>query len=157
MLLGTVFSNLMIFFPNITETQNLVIIDLICPNKHPDEYFSRKVLMPSDWDQIISDQMLFDFVEAFNNCPHALSGKTLRVDSIGTNPYVYTDFDRNVFYNEKGLPLGSNSDILSNIGKVYGFDVAINLFSSSGSSFDNKTGKWAGPNAKVNFFELFPK
>jgi hypothetical protein len=142
----------MTFDQKITETQNLVIIDLICPNQDPDEYFSRKVIKPSDWDQIISDQMWFDFVEAFNNCPHALSGKTLKVESLGTNPYVYTDFDRNVFYNDKGLPLGSNSDILSNIGKVYGFDVAINLSSSTASSFDNKTGKWMGQNAKVNIF-----
>jgi len=136
-------------YQKITETQNLVIIDLICPNKDPDEYFSRKVIMPSTWDQIISDQMWFEFVEAFNNCPHALSGKTLRVDSIGTNPYIYTDFDRNVFYDEKGLPVGSNSEIMSNIGKVYGFDVEIHLNSNFSSYFDNKTGKWVGQVAKV--------
>jgi len=136
-------------YQKITETQNLVIIDLICPNKDPDEYFSRKVIMPSTWDQIISDQMWFEFVEAFNNCPHALSGKTLRVDSIGTNPYIYTDFDRNVFYDEKGLPVGSNSEIMSNIGKVYGFDVEINLNSNFSSYIDNTTGKWVGQVAKV--------
>jgi len=93
--------------------------------------------MPSDWDQIISDQMC------------ALSGKTLRVDSVGTNPYVYTDFDRNVFYNDEGLPLGSNSDIISTIGKVFGFDVKINLTANPASAFNNKTGKWVGQNAKV--------
>ena len=100
----------------------------------------------------MSNQMWFDFVEAFNNCPHALSGKTLRVDSVGTNPYVYTDFDRNVFYDKKGLPIGSNSDIMSNIGKVFGFDVAINLTNSPASSFDNKTGKWVGQVAKVRIY-----
>ena len=89
-----------------------------------------------DWDQIISDQMWSDFVGAFNDCPHALSGKTLRVESVGTNPYVYTDFDRNVFYDEKGLPLGSNSEIMSNIGKVLGFEVAINLVANNASYFD---------------------
>jgi hypothetical protein len=80
-----------------------------------------------------------------------MSGKTLRVDSIGTNPYIYTDFDRNVFYDEEGLPLGSNSEIMSNIGKVYGFDVEINLNSNFSSYFDNKTGKWVGQVAKVFF------
>jgi hypothetical protein len=97
----------------------------------------------------MSDQMWSEFVEAFNSCPHALSGKTLRVDSIGTNPYVYTDFDRNVFYDDKGLPLGSNSEIMSNIGKVLGFDVDISLNTSFVSYFDNKTGKWVGQVAKV--------
>ncbi len=97
----------------------------------------------------MSDQMWSELVEAFNSCPHALSGKTLRVDSVGTNPYVYTDFDRKVFYNDKGLPMGSNSDIMSDIGKVLGFEVSINLTNSPASVFDNKTGKWVGQVAKV--------
>ena len=141
--------------PKIPETQNLVIIDLICPNKDPDERFSRKVIGPRDWEQIFSDQTWFDFVEAFNSCPHALSDKTLRVDSVGTNPYVYTDFDRNVVYNEKGLPVGSNSEIVENIGKALGFKVRLNLASGgSASSFDNKTGKWTGPNGNVSKITL---
>jgi len=83
-----------------------------------------------------------------------LSGKTVRVTSAGTNPYVYTDFNRNVFYNEKGLPLGSNSDIMSEIGKVYGFEIVVNLSQPLGSRFDNKTGKWTGPVGSVSSFSL---
>jgi hypothetical protein len=43
---------------------------------------------------------------AWDKCPHALEGKNIRVGSQGTNPYIYTDYDRNIVYNEKGLPLG---------------------------------------------------
>ena len=95
-------------------------------------------------DQFVSDQVWSEFVETFNNCPHALSGKFVRVTSGGTNPYVFTDFDRKVFYNDKGLPLGSNSDIMSDIGKVLGFDILVNLSTPFASYFDNKTGKWTG-------------
>ena len=76
----------------------------------------------------------------------------MRVNSAGTNPYVYTDFDRKVFYNEKGLPLGSNSDIMSEIGKVYGFEIEVNLVQFLASRFDNKTGKWVGQNVKVRIY-----
>ena len=90
-------------------------------------------------DQFVSDQVWSEFVETFNNCPHALSGKTVRG----------TDFDRKVFYNDKGLPLGSNSDIMSDIGKVLGFDILVNLSTPFASYFDNKTGKWTGPVGSV--------
>ncbi len=76
----------------------------------------------------------------------------MRVNSAGTNPYVYTDFDRKVFYNEKGLPLGSNSDIMSEIGKVYGFEIEVNLVQFLASRFDNKTGKWTGPVGSVRIY-----
>ena len=107
-------------------------------------------------NQFVSDQDWSEFVETFNNCPHALSGKTVRVTSGGTNPYIFTDFDRTVFYNEKGLPMGSNSDILYNIGKVFGFDISVNLSTPSASYFDNKTGKWIGQvgSVRIFFFQL---
>ncbi len=40
--------------------------------------------------------------------------------------------------------MGSNSDIIYNIGKVYGFEVAVNISNSFASYYDNKTGKWIG-------------
>ena len=128
----------------IPETENLIIIDLICPNTDPDNYFSRKIMWPRENDQLIPDQIWSEFVDNFKECPHVLSGETLRATSIGTNPYVFTDYDRKVFYNDDGLPLGSNSDIISNIGKVLGFNVTVNLSSTSLSYFDNSTQKWVG-------------
>jgi hypothetical protein len=136
----------------VPETQNLVIVDMICPNHDPDEYFSRKVFYPRDTDQYVSDQVWSEFVEIFQTCPHALSGKPVKVKSIGTNPYIYTDFDRNVFYDEKGLPVGSNSQILQNIGKVFGFEIEVNLTKNLASYYDNATQQWTGLNGEVRFF-----
>ncbi len=93
------------------------------------------ILTTSNWTNILDN---------FKLCPHALSGKTLRVSSRGTNPYIYTDFDRTVFYDEKGFPEGSNSEIMYNIGKVFGFKVAFNLSNSFAGYFDNKTQRWIG-------------
>jgi hypothetical protein len=58
----------------------------------------------SDNRDFFADQNWFEFLTALERCPHALEGKTLKVASIGTNPYVYTDFDRNVIFNENGKP-----------------------------------------------------
>jgi len=71
------------------------------------------------------------------------------VKTFGSNPYLYTDFDRNVFYDEKGLPLGSNAQITSNIGKVLGFEVEINLTNNLASYYDNSTKTWTGLNGEV--------
>ena len=98
---------------------------------------------------MLSIQNWITFLDHFKLCPHGLSGKTLRVSSKGTNPYIYTDFDRTVFYDDKGLPQGSNSEIIYNIGKIFGFEVTINLSGSFSSYFDNKTKTWIGLNGDV--------
>ena len=137
------------------ETQNLILIDIICPNHNPDEPFSRKIIHRNELNDFLANNDWTLRLKSFEECHHALNGQTLRVNSYGTNPYVYTDFDRNVVYNEKGLPVGSNSEIVENIGKALGFKVRLNLASGgSASSFDNKTGKWTGPNGNVSKITL---
>jgi len=61
-----------------------------------------------DNNTILSSRTGFwtEMIDSFKLCPHPLEGKTLRVGSQGTNPFIYSDFDRNVAYNEKGQPLG---------------------------------------------------
>ena len=54
-----------------------------------------------------------------------------------------------MFYNDKRLPLGSNSDIMYDIGKVLGCDIVVNLSTPFASYFDNKIGKWTGPVGSV--------
>ncbi len=80
-----------------------------------------------DNKDFFANQNWIEFVKSFDLCPHALEGKTLKVGSIGTNPYVFTDFDRNVIFNEKGLPVGSNTAITETLGKIFGFEVDIQL------------------------------
>ena len=82
-------------------------------------------------------------MKSFELCPHALEGETLKVGSIGTNQYVFTDFDRNVIFNEKGQPVGSNTAITETLGKMFGFGVDIELV-RPGDFYDNKTGQWLG-------------
>ena len=41
-----------------------------------------------------------------------LAGKNFKVASYGTNPYIYTDFEKKVFYKENGNPLGGNTEII---------------------------------------------
>jgi hypothetical protein len=82
-------------------------------------------------------------------CPHALEGKTLKVASMGTNPYIYTDFQRNVVYNDKGHPVGSNTEIAATLGKVFGFDFKI-ILSGAQNYYDNKTGTWIGLTGEVS-------
>ena len=47
----------------IPETENLFIIDLICPNTDPDNFFSRKIIWPRENDQLIPDQIWSEFVD----------------------------------------------------------------------------------------------
>ena len=78
-----------------------------------------------------------------NNCPHVLAGKKLTAGFIGTNPYIYTDFQRNVIYNDKGQPLGVNTGISSSFASMFGFELEI-VFSRNENYYNNKTGKWIG-------------
>ena len=127
-----------------SETENLVVFDLICPNKNPDEPFKRKVFRRDQREENLSD-----LLNNLNQCPHALSGKTLTVSSSGTIPFLFTDFDRNIVYNEQGKPLGSNTDIPVTIGKMYGFDVNVYIYNGP-HFFDNKTGQWVGQTGDVS-------
>jgi hypothetical protein len=62
----------------IAETQNLVIIDLICPNRDPEEYFERKIIGLKETNIPFSKKNWTEFTEELNNCPHALAGKKLK-------------------------------------------------------------------------------
>jgi len=84
-----------------------------------------------------------------NNCPHVLEGKKLKAGIFGTNPYVYTDFEKNVIYNEKGQPLGACTGIASTFASMFGFEVELVLVSGV-NYFDNKTGTWIGLTGDVS-------
>ena len=86
-----------------------------------------------------------------NNCPHALAGQKLKAGSFGTNPYIYTDFDRNIIYNEKGQPLGSNTGVASTFASLFGFDLEI-ILTRNVNYYDNKTGMWIGLTGDVSKF-----
>jgi hypothetical protein len=86
---------------------------------------------------------------SFNECPHPLNGKTVRVASQGTNPYIYTDYDRNVVNDDKGLPLGANTGIVSSLAKVFGFHLDVRVL-KEWDYYDNKTGKWTGMTGGVS-------
>ena len=82
-----------------------------------------------------------DLAEAFNICPHPLNGKILKTALAGTNPYVYTDWENNVLFDQQGVPLGSNGGILKALSEVFGFSLNISIFNSN-VIWDNQTGKY---------------
>jgi hypothetical protein len=84
-------------------------LDLFCPGGKPDKPFLRKLFLKRHGNVTWSTQDWTAFLAGWSSCPHPLKGKHLRVASQGTNPFIYTDYDRNVVYNDKGLPLGENA------------------------------------------------
>jgi hypothetical protein len=87
-----------------------------------------------DWNEVI---------ESFNDCPHPLKNKSLRVASISPNPFIFTDFDRNIQYNEDGLPLGSHTGIVKSIGEMFGFDVLVQVYRVH-HYYDTRSKTWIG-------------
>jgi hypothetical protein len=86
------------------------MIDLYCPGGNSDKPFRRKLFLKRNGKVSWTAKDWTEFLEAWDSCPHPLKGKNLRVASQGTNPYIYTDYDRNVVTNEKGLPLGEKNE-----------------------------------------------
>ena len=118
----------------------------MCPNA--DEPLMKNIIWPQEVDTLYSYQYWTDLLESFNECPHPLKGKMVRVASQGTNPFIYTDYDRNVVYNEKGLPLGANTEIVSSLAKVFGFQLDVKVL-KAWDYYDNKTGQWMGMSGGV--------
>lgn len=125
------------------------MIDLICPDRDPDIPFVRKIIGLEDKDAFFTDKKFTDLIEQLKDCPHPLDGKKLKLTSQGANPYIFTDFNRNIIYDDKGLPLGSNSGIASMLSKLFGFEFEI--FISGGTNYyDNKTKTWIGLTGDVS-------
>ena len=119
----------------------MFIIELLCPNA--EEPLTKKIIMPREADTLFSHKYWTDLLKPFDECPHPLKGKTVRVASQGTNPFIFTDYERNVVYNDKGLPLGANTGIASSLSKVFGFQLEVKVL-KEWDHYDNKTGKWTG-------------
>jgi hypothetical protein len=81
--------------------------------------------------------------EVIKSCPHIWKGKTGLVASLGTNPYMFSDFNRDIVYNEQGIPSGSNGGIADALSRIFGFQVRISVTRVQ-NFFDNKVGKWTG-------------
>ncbi len=103
----------------------------------------KKMVWSREADTLFSIKYWSELLEAFNECPHPLKGKTLQVASQGTNPFIYTDYARNVVYNEKGQPLGANTGIISSLGKVFEFQFTTRVL-RTWDYYDNITGQWVG-------------
>ena len=144
--------NILIDVSNIfffSETQNFVIVDLICPNRDPDVPFVRETIGLKEKGVFFSNHNWKELVEKMNNCPHALAGKTIKAGTFGTNPYLYTDFDRSIVYNEKGQPLGLNTGVATTFASMFGFEVEFSLVRGV-NYYDNKTRTWVGLTGDVS-------
>lgn len=128
------------------------MVNFICPNQNSNEIYSRKIVGYGDKTTFSSPQSWDEFANSVKLCPHALKGKILKVGSFGTNPYVYTDFQRNVIFNEKGQPVGSNTEIAETLSKLFGFDIEIVLV-KPGDFYDKKNQTWIGPAGDVSYFD----
>jgi hypothetical protein len=129
----------------------MVVANFICPNRNSNEIFTRKIVGFGDKSTFSSPQSWDEFANSVKLCPHALKGKTLKVGSIGTNPNIYTDFERNIVFNEKGEPLGSNTMITKTIGKLFGFEIEIVLV-KPGEFYDKINKTWIGSSGEVSYF-----
>ena len=125
------------------------MIDIICPNRDPDIPFVRKTIGLDDKDVFFTDKKFTDLIEQFKNCPHPLAEKTLKFSFLGPNPYTFTDFNRNVIYDDNGRPLGSNAGISTMLAKMFGFEYEV-FFTGSANYYDNKTGTWIGLTGNVS-------
>ena len=125
------------------------MIDIICPTSKSDKPFRRVVIGTLQKDSQQSDEDLTNLFQTIDQCSHPLHGKTLQVGSLGPNPFIFTDLDRNVHYNEQGLPLGSNTGIASTLGQVFGFNVKMILFKTH-DYYDEKTARWVGITGEVS-------
>ena len=121
----------------------MLVIDLICILGNSKEPFQRKIFSSKHNEVYLSPNDWFGILNAFLLCPHPLAGKILNVGSLGPNPYIFTDFNRTVHYNENGQPLGSNTGITATLGHYFGFNVTFKLLRSH-DFYDERSKKWSG-------------
>ena len=127
-----------IFFP---ETQIRTKIEVICPSGNPDS--PHKIFIFPSNGPFPSEENWHEAIESFKECPHPLKNKALRAASLGPNPYIFTDFERNINYNADGNPLGANTGIVKSIGAMFGFDVSIKVLREH-DYYDSKSDRWVG-------------
>ncbi len=121
-------------------------VDLFCINSESKEAPFKRIIFNK---QTLTEEWT-DFLKNFSSCPHPLKGKTLKVASTGTNPFIFTDYDRKIVYSEKGRPLGTNTGIAESLGKALHFEVEIRPLQTY-DYFDAKTNKWIGMTGQVIF------
>ena len=129
------------------ETNGRDVIELQCPNS--ENFLKRKFLKHNDDDRNLSVEDLILFLKSFESCLHPLKGKTLRVASLGTNPFIFTDYNRNPILNERGHPVGGNTGIVETLGRAFGFEVNISIYKSY-DFYDKKSSKWIGMTGDVS-------
>jgi hypothetical protein len=69
-----------------------VTVDLFCINFESKEAPFKRIIFNK---QILTEDWT-DLLKNFSSCPHPLKGKTLKVASTGTNPFIFTDYDRKI-------------------------------------------------------------
>ena len=89
-----------------------------------------------------------NYVNHLLDCPHPLAGKTMKAGSVGPNPYIFTDYDRNIQYDENGKPLGTNTGVAETLGQVFGFKTRI-IPMKTYDYIDPKTKQWMGVTGEV--------
>ena len=113
---------------------------IICPNQDPTKHqlISTRPLLVTNPKNSSHVENIFN---TFEKCPHPLHGKTVKVTSTGTNPYLYNDEKKRPILGPNGIPLGSNSGVALTLAKIYKFK--LNLTVAEKPPFFNKTtGKW---------------
>jgi hypothetical protein len=124
----------------------MVVVELQCPNS--ERVLKRKVLVNGDEKKLLINDWIY-FLEAFQSCSHPLKGKTLWVASLGTNPFIFTDYNRNPILNERGHPAGGNTGIVESLGRAFGFEVNITIYKNY-DFYDKTASRWIGMTEDVS-------
>jgi hypothetical protein len=125
-----------------------LIVDLFCVNTDSTNPFKSTTIHKNRGNNSLSVGNWKTLLEPFSKCPHPLKGKTLKVASAGTNPFIFTDYDQNIVYTERGRPIGTNTGIVESIGKALNFDVDITPLSGY-DYYDHEAKKWVGMTGQV--------
>ena len=139
-------SKLLLFLS--VDTKNLMLVQLICATGNSEQPLRKYYFQPAQEKVYLSLENWSNYVDLLLQCPHPLKGKTLVTGSLGPNPYIYTDWGRNVQYNENGKPLGTNTGIAETLGQYFGFNTTIKLMRSY-DYIDPVTKKWMGETGEV--------
>ena len=123
-------------------------VDLICGNDNTDEPLQSIIFKLWKTTVFLTADVWASYVDQLLQCPHPLAGKTLRAGSLGPNPYIFTDYERNIHYNENGKPLGTNTGVAETLAKVFDFKTTIVLMKTN-DYIDPKTKKWMGITGEV--------
>ena len=125
-----------------------MVVELICAGGNSEQPLRKKIFKLAQKNTSLSFENWSNFVNLLLECPHPLRGKTLVAGSLGPNPYIYSDWGRNVQYNENGKPLGTNTGIAETLGQYFGFNTTIKLMRSY-DYIDPVTNKWMGETGEV--------